>query len=494
VGGTAPTITSALGWSLANSLVARLGTVLLGLVLARLLVPEAYGGFAVALVVLVVAQSMNELGVSVVVLRSGVTGSERTATTLALGSSVIVAGVVVASAPAISGAFGVPGAVRLVQVLAIGIVVDGIATMPNVMLARRFLQQRRAVADLAGLVGSAAVSMPLAVGGAGSWSLVAGTLTGNVVSAALVVALAPDRPVPGWSRSDATALLAAGLPLAATSLLAIAIVNVDYVVVGRSLGPARLGAYLLAFNLASWPVNVLSVAVRRIAVPAFAQLAAGGRLSVEVVARSMQGLGALAGVAAVSLSMLAGPVVELLYGAVWSDAVGAVRWLALLGAVRVLVDVVDDLLTALGRARDLVVCQSVWLASLGAALPVGAAVGGIEGVAAAHCVIAVVVVVPMRFAVLERASFRAWSVVRALAAPLVAGVVTGAVLTSVRPALGSPLAEVVVLGSVGLLTFAVALVVVMSLTSTDRMALRLAGSQIRRVVGSVGWRARTTRP
>lgn len=484
VDGTGRLITTALGWSLANSLAARLGTVVLGLVLARLLLPEAYGRFAVAFVVLSVAQSVNELGVTVVVLRSSEVGSERTATTIAMLGSAVTAGLVVASAPVLAASFGAPAATGLIRLLALGIVVDGVAAIPAALLARRFLQKRRAVADLAGLVASAACAVPLATSGAGAWSLVAGMLVGNVVSTALVVRFAPDRLRPGWSWPEARGLLAAGLPLAATSLLAVAIVDVDYAVVGRTLGSAQLGAYLLAFNLSSWPVNLLSATVRRIAVPAFARLAAGGRLTVEVVVRSMQALGALAGAVAVSLSVLAGPVVAALYGPVWSDAVAAVRWLALLGAIRVVVDVADDLLTALGRSVDLVVCQVVWLAALVVALPIGARSGGVGGVAAAHCAVAAFVVLPVRIVALGRASFPVRPVVRALAAPILAGVVAAAVLTRLRRPETRPLLEVALLGPAGALLFIVALLAVMSLTNADRRVIRrvyrLPGRLVRR--------------
>ena len=64
-----------------------------------------------------------------------------------------------------------------------------------------------------------------------------------------------------------------GLPLAGTSLVLLATLNVDYVVVGRQLGTTALVLYLLAFNLSSWPSNLLSIAVRRVAIPGFARLA-----------------------------------------------------------------------------------------------------------------------------------------------------------------------------------------------------------------------------
>src|SRR4051794_1113785 len=65
----ATTARRALWWSIANNLVGRVGTTLVGIVLARILVPEDYGMYAVALVALNGLLSVNELGVSLAVVR-----------------------------------------------------------------------------------------------------------------------------------------------------------------------------------------------------------------------------------------------------------------------------------------------------------------------------------------------------------------------------------------------------------------------------------------
>ncbi len=145
-------------------------------------------------------------------------------------------------------------------------------------------------------------------------SLAYGSLAGNVTATALVLVLAPARPLPGWRRDDAVALLRVGLPLAGTSLVLLATLNVDYVVVGRQLGTTALGLYLLAFNLSSWPSNLLSIAVRRVAIPGFARLADERAELESAFTRSLRALSVAGFLLAAPLAALAPSVLGVVYG------------------------------------------------------------------------------------------------------------------------------------------------------------------------------------
>ena len=360
-------------WSLLNSVLLRFLNVAVSIVMARLLVPEDYGLFAVGTVVLMVLQSMNELGTSVAVVRwqGDVTRPARTATTLAYGSSFLLWGTTFLLAPAVADALNAPDATILLRVLSFSVLIDAVSSIPNALLTREFMQRQRAIVDGAGLVLSSAISITLATRGWGAMSLACGALVGNVLCTTLICRLAPAFPRPGWNRTDAEELLRVGLPLAGTSLVFLAILNVDYIVVGRELDPEQLGYYLLAFNLASWPPNILSVAVRRVAVPAFARLADDRDALDRAFARSVSLLGTISLLAAVLLSTLGPELIHVVYRPRWAPAVEALRWLAVLGACRVLIDLAYDALAAVGRTRRLLALQVAWLVTLIPALAIG---------------------------------------------------------------------------------------------------------------------------
>jgi O-antigen/teichoic acid export membrane protein len=447
---------SGLRWSLFNSATARILNVLAGLVIARIVTPEEFGTFAAGSLVMVAILSMNELGVSVAVIRW--TGDPdrvaRTAVTLSVISSVVFFVAMFAGAPGIAALLNAPDATAVIQVLAFAVLFDGLSTIPNALLMRSFRQRLRTAADLIGFLVGSPIGILLAARGWGATGLATGLLVTNAVATLLIWCLAPRRPRPAWDRADARALLRMGLGPAATSMVLLAIVNIDYVVVSRVLGVTALGFYVLAFNVASWPWTLLSMSIRQVSLPAFSRLA-GDRAGLEqAFGRSLTLAAGTAVLGGLLLTALATPVIEILYGDKWLPAVAALQWLALLGALRVILDLCYDLLVAVGRAGSLLKVQLLWLGSLAVGLTVGAHLNAIAGVALAHGVIALVLVLPLNIVLLVRAGLRLSVLARAMAPVAAATAAAAVVALAALQIAGPPVITLLLVGTLVALAYA----------------------------------------
>ncbi|HET9051069.1 MAG TPA: lipopolysaccharide biosynthesis protein [Candidatus Dormibacteraeota bacterium] len=443
-------VLSSFRWSLASTVVSRLATVLTGIALARILAPADFGAYAVALVGLTTILSLNDIGLAATIVRwpGDVDRIGATATTVVLGASAALYGVLFLVAPFAADALHAPESTGVLRLLGLAVLVDGVAAVPTVVLTRSFLQDRRAVADLAGLVTGTAVTIVLALLGEGAWSLAWGRLVGNATVAAVVVALSPSRYRPGLSLPLARELLGFGLPLAAASMITVAIVNVDYIVVGRVLGPVALGFYVLAFNLASWPASLALVTIRRVSLAGFAALQHDHAALEAAFARGFALLVAVAFPISVLLAALAGPLVGLLYGSRWEPSTAPLRLLALAGGLRVAVELMEDLLVAVGRPRTVFWIYCAWFATLILALAVGAEAGGLSGAAWGRLVVTAAVVTPAFLWATRRAGIRAGEVLPLLRRPLVATALCAAVAAVlVEVVTSSNLARLVVAGA-----------------------------------------------
>ncbi len=448
----------ALWWSVANNIVGRVGTTLMGIVLARLLVPEDYGVYAVALVALNGLLSMNELGVSLAIVRrpGDVSKIAPTVKTLALGSSLVLWALMFAAAPHVAAAVGAPEAANVLRVLTLSVLIDALTAVPSALMTRDFMQKERLIVDTAGFVVGAVTAIGLAIAGFGAWALVWSALLGNIVNAAFILRYSPDHHPYGFRRDVARGLLAFGLPLAFASLLIMALLNIDYVVIGGQLGTVQLGFYLLAFNLCSWPVNMFSAPARRVSLPLFARLHAGetGASAAFVPVCTILLLVTLP--ACLVIGALAEPIVRVVYGEAWLPAAAVLPWLMVLALVRVIGELVYDFLVALGSSRSNLTLQVIWLGALVIALPIAVRGGGIEGVAMAHAGVAAFIVLPAYAVVLSRAGVSLRAMAAQVSRPLVATLAGAAVAVAVAVLVADQFMQLILgAGLIGLVYLAI---------------------------------------
>lgn len=386
-----------LGWSFLNNVLGRLGSFLSGIVIVRLLVQEQFGTYAVGLTVLTVILSLNDLGVSVAVVQHPGRPQDvaPTVMTLSIASSAALAAGGFFAAPLVAAAMSAPEAAGLIRLMMLCVLLDGIAAVPNAVMSRLFLQRKRMMIDIAAFSVGTPVTVFLAASGHGALSLGWGAVLGNATTALLALALNPIKVLPGWDWRQLHSLLSFGVPLAGASLLLLLMLNVDKIVVGHTLGPTALGLYALAFNLCSWPIVVITSAIRRVAVPLFSRLdehsSDRGREGFEVVSTLVT---AVAAPLCLLLAGYATVLIETLYGAPWLGSAAALGPLVIFSLVRVWVELVYDFMAGRGRSGPTVWLHAIWLAALVPSLVVGVRIGGIKGAAVAQATVSLLVVLP----------------------------------------------------------------------------------------------------
>ncbi|MFJ9809548.1 oligosaccharide flippase family protein [Streptomyces sp. NPDC101158] len=449
-------VRSATRWSLVNTMVMRLGNFATGIFLVRyVLDPAAWGVYGVAQTVLMVLLAANELGVTLAVVRWDGDVRRFAPTVLTLGalSSGLLYLVLFVSAPAVAGLLGSGEATAVLRVMCLCLVLDGLSQVPAGVLTREFRQGRRMAIDALNFVVSTSVTLILALRGWGAMSFACGAVAGNVVALAGCAVAAPGMLRFGWDKEQARALLRFGLPLAGASLLSLAVVNADAMIVGAVLGNIALGFYMLAFNMAGWPVRVISETARRVSFAGFSRLADDPKALSAGFARALGVLMTATVPACVLLGALAGPLVELVYGATWRPAAEALPWLMALGLARIAAELTYDCLVAIGRRRSLLLIQGLWLVTLVPVLILAARAGGIDTVAVGHVVVAGVIVLPAFLVALRRGGIAARALARVCVRPVLGGAAMGVVLVLLRQRLGEGVVALCATSVIGLVCY-----------------------------------------
>ena len=415
-------------WSVAGAGIMRVGSLLVGIVAARLLDPQDFGVFAVSLVVYTFIGQVAELGLHSALLRAAPDEFDSvapTAFTLALVSYSLLGVGLILLAPVVAAAFGTPEAVDAMRVLSACVFLGALGSVPNSQLRREFRMAVQTGIEALGLVVSSVVLVTLAVGGHGAMSLAWSRVVGQVIVVVGLQIVVSRRYLPGFNRGQARHILALGLPLVAGTLVGTVIIGVNTFAIARTSGAADVGLFNLGDTVSAWPLGLFLPILLNVGLPLFAQIRHNPSVVKDVFTRCVEMIVWMFWPVSVLLAVLAPYLVDLLYGEKWLPAAAVIQALAFAKLGEILVRLCVDVTVAAGQTRQYLWVQLAWLLVQVPAVWF-AARWGVTGVAWANLAVMFGAVVPMYLA-LVRPSMggQIRQVFVTSAVPAVAGVVAG---------------------------------------------------------------------
>ena len=316
-------------WLGASNLFARLLDAVSAVLVLRFLSREALGLATLAWSTTTLAECFNGFGIGGAVIQSG-TLTERSKSTAywyALMTSALLAVTVYGAAPLIASLYGVPELASLIHVSSLKLIFVGCANVPLAVASRGLRFERLGlIASLSTVLASIA-TIALAWLGYGAWAPLLGNTAHGAFQLLGVMVLAPMWPRWAWSWAALKPMARTGWALAGAGAAGQVARNVDYWLLGRVAGPAALGSYRIAFDLAMLPMFTTVQVAARSALPIYAR-----------VARVPERLGSAVAWTArtASLILLVPLLIVFLEGEALLTAIGKVSDPALLATVRLL--------------------------------------------------------------------------------------------------------------------------------------------------------------
>ena len=412
-------------WTFMSFALSKLIVTLTTLALARLLEPRDFGLVALGLLAVGVLSLLRDLGLGgALIIRQDLEGREvGTVLTLMLAMSTLTALLVAASAPLVADALDEPRLETYLPALSLIVFFGGLSVFYDAYLQRRLEFRRRFVASVAGSVAYAAVSIPLAIAGAGVWSLVAGLVASVGVLGVTLLILSPERVRPAFDRDVAADILRTSKGFLFQGALAFIHQNADYFAVGRILGATQLGYYSLTYRLAELPYMGIADPVAKVTFPGFARMRYRGEDPVPAFLSTLRLVGLITVPIGILMSAAAEPLVHTILGEDWAPMIPLLQIMGLWAAVRAVQATVAWLLNSVGQAGLMAALSAAAIALLVPALVIGAHLGGTKAVAAVMVADMTLSLISLAVAAARRAgvSLRAqWRALRAvvLASPV----------------------------------------------------------------------------
>lgn len=305
---------------------------------------------------------------------------------------VLGAAVLLAAAGPVTALFGIPEARDAFRVMAAWPLVRGLAHLDVKRLHRSLTFRPDIGTEVAAQVAALALSWPVAAWLGTYWAVVWVAVAQAAVhtAASHMVAERPYR----WSadRRRLAQMAAFGWPLLLNGLLMFGIFQGDHFVIASARGlfgtdysMADLGAYAVAFTLATAPTVVLAQVNSALMLPTLSSVQDAPGPFARAYRTSAQALATAAALVASFLVLVGPALVVLVYGAEYARGATVIGWLAVMQAIRVLRaapsmaamargDTLNMLLANLGRSLALPVMLGIaalaldltWIAAAGA--------------------------------------------------------------------------------------------------------------------------------
>jgi O-antigen/teichoic acid export membrane protein len=370
-------------WMVSMRLVMRGAGLINMAVLARLLVPEDFGLIAMASLFIGLIETFSEFNFDVALFRDQ--KAERaqydTAWTLSIIRGLAAAMILVAIAGPAAAAFDEPRLETIIIVLAASTLLLGFQNI-GVVDFRKTLNFRKDFVFLASekLV-AVVVSIALAFLFRNYWALVGGIVVSKIWRLGASYGMHPYRP--RLSLAEWRELFAFTKWLLLQNMLFFLKTRIDRIVIGKVLGATTLGLYTIAFDFANLVTSELMAPIRRALLPGFARLAAE-RERTRAMFLEVFGLTLWLGAPiAIGIGLLALPLVRVLLGEGWLEAVPLIQVLIISGFITLLSSCSHPIFLALNRPELPTVLSALSLVLLFPGLLVGTSHHGVLGAAVA---------------------------------------------------------------------------------------------------------------
>jgi len=338
-------------WAFALRITDRLFGITRTILLARLLSPNDFGLFGIALLGLSALNTFSQTGfqAALVQKKGDIKPYLDTAWTVQVIRGFVLAGILFGIAPYVASFFGEPMAIPLLRVLGLSAVFRGLTNIGVVYFQKELEFHKRFIYMFSGTLADMGVAIPVALILRNAWALVFGLLAGNFVRMVVSYFIRPYRPRLSFNKQQFKQLFGFGKWILASSAIMFLVTQGDDIFVGKLLGVSALGFYQLAYRISNMPVTEITQVISQVTFPAYSKL----QDSVSKLRGAYFNVLQLTAFISIPLAglvfVLAPDFTKIFLGEKWLPMVPAMQILAFFGAIRAIGATLGPVYNAKGR-------------------------------------------------------------------------------------------------------------------------------------------------
>ncbi|MFP4598962.1 MAG: lipopolysaccharide biosynthesis protein [Persicimonas sp.] len=321
------------------------------IILARLLAPDDFGLFGVAVLILTGFETLSKVGVKAAVIQAEEVDELflHTAYWLKIARGALIGLTAFLVAPLVAQFFGEPQAADLVRVLALTAFIGSFSSIGTALLQKEFDFRRHSLYRFIRIATLVGTSIIFAFILQNAWALVWGILAEKIVSVVVSFFFHPYRPRFRFDWSRAKSIFDFGVWLFLAGLVQYASLNLDDIMLGRWAGAAALGLYQMAFVVGNIIAQEFSGVIERVMFPAFAEIQGDRERTRRVFEQLFTVTATIIVPSAVGLAVVSPEFVTVVFDDKWLPMIPLVTILSFSAAFRALSSVQTTLFVGVGK-------------------------------------------------------------------------------------------------------------------------------------------------
>ena len=373
-------------WSIIEVLIKRLFDLFVKLILARILFPEEFGIVGMAAVFTSFVQVISEMGIGSALIQRKKEDLKdihfQTAFWFSLVFGIVLYVSICFLAPFVSEFYGEPILKQVVPILGLPILISSVNTINKVQLMRELNFKKLAIVNNISSIIAGIGAIILAYNNFGIWALVFNVVVPFFFAVPLLFIATKWRPKPVWEGVAFKEIFSFGIFTFGTAIILNITANIDYLVIGKLISAASLGAYTLAFMLTSMVSTQITSMVNRVMYPFYSAIQTDAAKVKEHYLSVLKYYAVIIYPIMLSLIVLGGPIISIFFGDKWVEAKVPMRILAVAVLINILTSSYNVLFRSIGKPKlEMKILLGILIFATIPAIIVGGYWYGVRGVA-----------------------------------------------------------------------------------------------------------------
>ena len=354
-------------------------------ILARLLAPNDFGLFGIALLAMSALETFSQTGfqTALVQKQGDITPYLDNAWTVSVIRGTFLFIILFLSAPYIALFFNTPEASPIIQVIGVSIFLGGFTNIGIIYFQKELEFSRQFAYRLSTTLVESVVVVSAALIFKNVWALVFGLLAGSLAGLVVSYVIHPYRPHFRLDLSKSRELFGFGKWVFGSTVLIFLITQGDDAFVGKFLGATMLGFYQMAYRISNMPATEITHVISQVTFPAYSQIQNDMPRLREAYLRVLQLTAFLSFPMAGLIFILAPDFTKIFLGEKWMPIVPAMQVLCFFGIIRAFNATTGSVFQAVGKPSILTKVSFIQLFFLAAIIYQFTDIGKLVGISLA---------------------------------------------------------------------------------------------------------------